>query len=672
MVLNRSPRPGKSAAPTTRNRRKRTPASTTPPPAGSTPPAVEVPPEPLSRSPTQAAFERLVDAVLSRRALPFVGAGVSQSAEFTDPSALGPPTTAGLTALLSQELFQRARDSHPARSTLEVALGRSFEKAQDLEALGLSWLAEQFVQLDPDEHLALCRLLKVERFKHLRPTLAHRYLAFLTRERLVPEVITTNYDCCLEIAFEESLAPHLPPRTDTGERAACHLVTDNETNQDRVVDGEPALTIYKINGCAGSYNDDPGAARRIALTDMDLQNWHGEGWAKRVFEERLSQKSAILTGFGGDEAQVRFAITALCKELRAAARKAAPGQAAAQSTAPFVQEYKKTPTRFQQQILYAWFAASTEDAERQKLSRDERIAALYANAFTAAHHTFFRDEPSGLTADRFWEALFMAVWWELLARQTTVGETASFLRAAGLALPRPPQDLLEALFEGNHERCQRCSLLVLAPSPPDGQAALPLLRWIEALRPHVEHNGAASRYVAMRDQPLLIGLLMLFLAWSHRDGRPVADSPEIDPRLGVRLHQSDPRRPEIWLTGFSSADLELDGPSRAGKALEFLQIALFTDGTSYQPPAVNPGTWPLRYTGVTSDGRDYARHGQRVDVYLLFHLAAEQLNASPPVPYPVAWTELCNVLDTLIDQRFAIYFDYRPSFRDRTSELEAH
>ncbi len=50
----------------------------------------------------------------------------------------------------------------------------------------------------------VCEILQIEKFADLKPLNAHRYLAYLAREEIIAEIITTNYDCCIEKAFMES------------------------------------------------------------------------------------------------------------------------------------------------------------------------------------------------------------------------------------------------------------------------------------------------------------------------------------------------------------------------------------------------------------------------------------------------------------------------------------
>src|SRR5690606_26030190 len=72
----------------------------------------------------------------------------------------------------------------------------------------LAELCELYVDIQielPDQaHLQLCKLLSIAKYVGLQPTRAHRLMAFLACEGLLPEVITTNYDCCLELAYAEA------------------------------------------------------------------------------------------------------------------------------------------------------------------------------------------------------------------------------------------------------------------------------------------------------------------------------------------------------------------------------------------------------------------------------------------------------------------------------------
>jgi SIR2-like domain len=612
----------------------------------------------MPRSP-QEAFERLIAAVRCGRALPFVGAGVSFDSECDGAQA---PRTSDLEDRLARHLYGLYKKCKVTRQALLGALSpdrKSVRSANAFKELGLCWLAQQVAQLEGGEHLELCRILEIERFCRLRPTRAHRYLAFLAREGLIKEIITTNYDQCLEKAFNESWVP-------AREHPQPHVVHDADTNIHRMQHGEPPLTIYKINGCAGQFERTAESARRIVLTELDLQAWHGEGWASRVFAERVGQRPVILSGFGAEEPQVRFTVTALCKEFKATQEPVSPMEAAEVTNAPFVHAFERTPNRFQQQVLYAWFTARTDEAQRRELKTAARLHYMLANAFTGEHSSFFRGAGNHLPADGFWEAVFMAAWRRLLCQELSGGTTAAFLTGLEIDPTEFAEDVGAMLFPRERDRCDRCALLALDAG--ENSPAMLLARAVHALCPAREAPPESGSYMALGDQPLLLGLLLLFWAWCHEAGTSLSVDISSDNRLGLRLPRRDKR--ETWLAcpPFASSGATKEGPG--SDDLAFVQIALCTstDGALYRTSALRPPTVPTILDARESEaGEIFRRYGIRIDAQLLLELAARELQEGGVAGS--GWSALQAALDRVVEYPGRWLLDYRPSFRDRTREM---
>jgi hypothetical protein len=604
-------------------------------------------------STAREAFERVVDAILCERALPFVGAGVSREAPY---DAVGGTATespsSDLEERLANHLWDLARSSKTTRRFLAGALGRRFRGPQALKRLSLPWLAEQIVQLEGSEHQALCEILDIQRFRNLKPTPAHRYLAFLAREGLLSEVITTNYDECLEKAFRESMPGSGPGECQGG---CVHVVTDASRYAERFEKGRPSLTVYKINGSAEEFHGDATSARRIVLAERDLQAWHGDGWAARLFADRVGHKAVILTGFSGEEAQIRFAVAALCNEFGREQQRVAPTEAATRPTAPFVHAYESGLNRFQQQILSVWFGARA-DEERGKLTPEDRLEFIQSNAFTGEHRTFFREENPGLTADRFWEAVFMSAWRRLLEKEVTSGLTAGFLTGLGIEVSEIARGICQALFDGGSRRCYHSELLEVGRRGSRSQRPFSFMHCLGAVRTSDMQPGT---YVALREEPLLFSTLLLFLAWCYR-----FDGVEASENLGLRLPRENP---ETTLESWIAASPFLPGASGSAftdtRQLAFIQIALFMKGPQYLAPDAE--TEEIRESCRSSDGSSFERHGIRVDARLLLKRAAEKLiNRKGQSD----WTDFCEVVNEMVDNPWDWLQDHRPSFRDRTTE----
>ncbi|CAE6869979.1 hypothetical protein R69746_08343 [Paraburkholderia aspalathi] len=58
----------------------------------------------------------------------------------------------------------------------------------------------EYPQRNDEAYSELAHILQIRDFADLDPTPAHYYLAFLVREGLISELVTTNYDCNLERA----------------------------------------------------------------------------------------------------------------------------------------------------------------------------------------------------------------------------------------------------------------------------------------------------------------------------------------------------------------------------------------------------------------------------------------------------------------------------------------
>jgi SIR2-like domain len=148
-------------------------------------------------------------------------------------------------------------------------------------------------------------------------------LAYLAREGLITEIITTNWDCGIEHAFGRSFGWNR--ESAAGEALAVirnlyQYRTGGGRRYTRDAHYRPILHLYKINGCAQEYGNylqaigtihqtdpsfEPGVAQRLVLTERQLQTFRSEYWARDLFQDRRRTHALLLCGFGSEEPQVR-------------------------------------------------------------------------------------------------------------------------------------------------------------------------------------------------------------------------------------------------------------------------------------------------------------------------------------------------------------------------------
>ena len=167
-------------------------------------------------------YERLLDRLMDGGVIPLLGAGISQEARHEDGVDFKPKIK-----WMTGRLYQRLKEiieanpntvnSHKnfKRQLLEDTLLDTTDKNENSELkykpegeLSFDRLAELFcwLQVQARGQKELCALLKIRECTKLIPTEAHCYLAYLAREGLISEVLTTNYDSCLEKAIDYSFS----------------------------------------------------------------------------------------------------------------------------------------------------------------------------------------------------------------------------------------------------------------------------------------------------------------------------------------------------------------------------------------------------------------------------------------------------------------------------------
>lgn len=301
-----------------------------------------------------AAFRDLAKAVAERVCVPFLGAGISLGATWPTKNDTV-PKNAHDCKFMQQTLAEELRRTDPRTAAIydEQCLPSQDKKAFD-EAIthcppgdvqkNLSWhtsverrhrLSDLCELLVAGKDLAeafrkLVGLLHIHRWIDLQPTPAHRILAWLAREGLISEVMTSNYDCCLERAFLQASGISAPEIESFCARPDPHdlirIVWDSATHAAHGAvpievghSGLRRLIVVKANGCAReaalafasapsttalSLAEQNRRIQSVILTGIQLQDWRDRHWVRDLFRNHLRTSRVAFSGFGSDEPQV--------------------------------------------------------------------------------------------------------------------------------------------------------------------------------------------------------------------------------------------------------------------------------------------------------------------------------------------------------------------------------
>ncbi len=169
-------------------------------------------------------------------------------------------------------------------------------------------------------HNKLISKLFINQFYKLNPTRAHYYIAFLAREGLISDIITTNYDCCMEKAYLkiwkeqynlEGGNDNLPVVRIFDNATFARYASKKKYNCE---DDTYILKVYKINGCAYAITHNEATAESILLTETQLQDWRKRQWAADFFRHKLRTSTLFFIGYGSDEPQVLHTIQKVFEE----------------------------------------------------------------------------------------------------------------------------------------------------------------------------------------------------------------------------------------------------------------------------------------------------------------------------------------------------------------------
>ncbi len=260
--------------------------------------------------------------------------------------------------------------------------------------------------------------LDMRLFDSISPSHAHRYLAWQVRENLFSEMISTNYDCALEDAYEESWGG-APP----GASPSFHAISDHEAyrrnaherQRQHVGHTVPILRLYKIHGCARSYLSDWDTPHKpanepgfIVITERHLQSFSKRQWARDLFRDRFRCRKLVFSGFGAEEPQIRFTALDVLEEF------SKPTEDPGNGSHCFLHVFEKDLSASQLQIAKA-AVSPTPSPDRAVFTGQDRIQ-------------FGLDASSqGLTADIFWQCLYRQTILQVIRRSLPFSVVATWL-----------------------------------------------------------------------------------------------------------------------------------------------------------------------------------------------------------------------------------------------------
>ncbi len=432
-------------------------------------------------------FGRFVDAVYEHRVVPLVGAGVS-----ADRIPQAKDLVGELAPLVDKQCFGDPEGGG------DVSFSRVAEIAMRARGAG-----------------SVCQALGIAQWETIEPTQAHEYLAMLVADGFIDQIITTNYDCGIERAWDA-----LNIR---GGHDQIHVITGaRELHHRRGAHGRH-WSLYKINGCASRATANPES---ILLTQSQLdgfQGGHERRWVRDLLRDRARSRTLVLSGFGSDEPQVWHVVRLILEELGAlqgtsssgGAGKDPPGEEENEVPRPWAALYgDRIP-------FHLLMVLADEAALRGLTPLRDKSGHKFDNVFSSADGRHVdRACSSKLDAGAFWRR----VWIDVL-KKTLVdpdGPVAqAFVRLATGHRPRGRSDEASwwKLWKAAVEEVARTDGLALA-STSRAHSGNHCLAW------------AGGRYVPATSEPeyWMVGLLLALL----EGARPVAAIVQGEPTAGLR------------------------------------------------------------------------------------------------------------------------------------------
>ncbi len=476
---------------------------------------------------------RIVDALLVKSVVPFLGAGFTYGARHPCKGWKSEPNLMSrqLQKWLSKNIpctKEKSCETYPEKTICNLRINNFLSR---LAEIGHILFGAREV----------CETLHIHEYATLCPEPQHRYLAYLVREGLVDEIITTNYDYCFETAFKGSFGP--------GYRdCQCGVVRNIEEyrrkSSQRQQDGQ--VVLYKINGCAQAYElarttyqksstsenkqSWDAEAWRIILTERQLQSFRDQNWARDMICDRFRSHHLVFIGFGSEEPQIRHTVLALIEEFTYGCPDTyTPEEAMNLPNAPFLHSYKGPLSFPLLQMLLAFMDAHSNP--RYNSSPDDRLRPLYRNILAP------EETDSCLNASTVMKEIFQEVFIRLVHKALEDGNIFPAWLREMTPVWRTWTDFLYRIFHIFEFRRNHCSLYqwVLSPVGEEQCFTLGLQRYLWCIRyPEStlkkKYACPPGWYMSLREDPLfiLLTLLWICLFYSRRH------EPQITP-YGLRL-----------------------------------------------------------------------------------------------------------------------------------------
>ena len=392
-------------------------------------------------------FIRLAGVFIEGRGLPFLGAGVSNNACIPSDRSIEPTVGWMIRELLKEACKRLCPKKHrkwvslmgfnPSEEREIISLiglqdGSKGENARkrrlknlekDLEKIAerisgqLGKFCEVLEQLEAFSHAEIVKFIKIKDFARLEPLPAHYYIAFLAQETLVNEVITTNYDCCIEKAVEYAMVGNSTEEKKDNSRAVSifDLKSYRDHGARRLFPYNLAavLRVYKINGCAGQLRNNPEYADSILLTERQLQHMDDRSCARDLLRDRARSRSLVFSGFGSDEPQVRFTVLRLLEEFSQSNFRAHDPK-----NAIWMHVFGSQRSFPQNQIMHGYWNRHNQDSSKEKIEEHTFSGNDVSKLHTYLGQELLHFNGGKLLADLFWQVVFQIVFLALMERYT--------------------------------------------------------------------------------------------------------------------------------------------------------------------------------------------------------------------------------------------------------------
>jgi hypothetical protein len=501
-------------------------------------------------------LERLFNRLLKGSVIPVVGAGISMAARIPGKPSFEPSVRYLRKQLLTQlenELMDidLQAPEYQVVSSVSSLIPLPNRNVQDCRLKAnqppLAWLAELSALLWG--HSTVCNVLQIEQFADLEPLAAHRYLAYLSREGLITEIISTNYDCCIEKAFHASFGPEPEINPDSFLAVVCN---SDEYRNSR----DKPIKLYKINGCAQVFReaDIEAAAEQIIFTERQLQNFRN-AWIKEMFRDRARRYNPLFCGFGSEEPQVRHTALSLIEEFKSNNAQSDPLDSDAVAALPntLFLAARTVPSYTQLQILTAFVNAHIhrEDGDDPGDIRSQ-MSSIILNPFSGQDAPELGANEQTLSADLFLQRIYQCIFHLLVWQQTIQGSVFDewlrkyaetnrtlwrdyFLKEAKLpAVAKIAGDETQVGNSGIPPyRWGWGAWHRLLEPPADGQGPLPLWRWLWAIYHPDKADEPPEKdwYLPLCKAPLFIVTTLLLLSCLRVDPSDPNNPSELEKSL---------------------------------------------------------------------------------------------------------------------------------------------